>query len=200
LEFGRARLLELGGLKGVDTLSTINEDDGNIDESAESDVLKRTFKDWRRFGESSSNSSSDDIEVLDDSNGSGSDELENALSSSAKFNCYYLQLTESIALHYQVAGRERFAARILCERADIFIKLKSFENALDILLPLSDFYAESGWNPLSQWVLLRIAFCYNQTSNRTKYEASARSFRAVRTKTRSEANWLAKRGAKRRVS
>ena len=64
----------------------------------------------------------------------------------------------------------------MAERANIYVKLKNFQNALDTLLPLANFYEESGWTALIEWVLLRISFCFHQLGNRTLYFQSLLSF------------------------
>ena len=79
--------------------------------------------------------------------------LRGAFASAESYTKKYLELSSAIIALNENSGRFRFAARLLGERAEIFILQKDYEMAAQLLISIVDVFAHDQWDGAYYWLV-----------------------------------------------
>lgn len=161
LEFGRLRLLQLGDSKiGVPNpvrcyLQGMPED------------MKKPWDAWDPESHKSHSKSTKD----DDGNfySSRDEFLKDAFSDSTSFVTKYVEVASAIATFGLFAGRQRIAARLQGELAEIQISRGEDNDAINTLRSTVNILAKDQWDKCHFWRLLRLASCQRRVGPPAEY-------------------------------
>jgi hypothetical protein len=144
LEFARLRLLKLGDI-------LLPDDRPNL--KGLSDDLQAPWPPWDPTASSEGDRSNGD-------SGEGYDAtafLDQALSSSAKFQTQYLGFAKIVVSMNRFSGRPRFATRLELEMVEIYVHRGERRKAIKALQSIASIYAEDQWSACYFLLLFRVA-------------------------------------------
>jgi len=161
LEFGRLRLMQLGNSK----LSTTNP----IHEHAigtPSD-MRKAWEVW----DPTSYKSFKGKEPEDDGKfySSRDDFLNGAFESPESFVAKYVEMASAVATYGLFAGRQRIAARLQGEIAEILISRGEDKLAINTLISTVNILSKDQWDKCHFWRLLRLASCQRRVAEPSEY-------------------------------
>jgi trafficking protein particle complex subunit 10 len=161
LEFGRVRLLQLGDSK-LDGPNPVRARFHGTPND-----MKQPWAPWDPEGHKSSagNNGGDDENIY-----SSRDEfLKDAFSSPSSFVSKYVEMASSIATFALFAGRQRIAARLQGELAEIRISRGEDKDAINTLISTVNILGKDQWDKCHFWRLLRLASCQRRVGPPANY-------------------------------
>ncbi len=95
--------------------------------------------------------------------------MKSGLASDHHFETMYVELCDEFVQINKILHRNRFAARILAELAEIYITRGDIESAVRNLLICIDNCSLDPWDSLLSWRVFRLACCQRRLSNAPEY-------------------------------
>lgn len=162
LEFGRLRLLQLGDSK-IAGANPIRDHFTGIPAD-----MKKPWDAWDPDSHENSTDTSDDDDDTDFYS-SRDDFLTGAFQDADSFVTKYVEMASAIATFGLFAGRQRIAARLQGELAEILISRGEDKNAINTLISTVNILAKDQWDKCHFWRLLRLASCQRRVGPPAEY-------------------------------